>query len=293
MVKPLQPQFPFGIVVTLEPHFDGHQHTHGLFLADLEGAGEAVVGRAVDPGGLNEVLAAEQQAGGLRTANALTAAIGDQRGTLGQVDVGHGEDFGGGVDKDRDVALLGHVADHLGGKRAALGIGSSENVDHGGARTEGRVKFLDGAGFDDTRADRADGGIVDVARMARDDDFVLGKAGEIGQADVEVGVAAGDASGSGVRDGGGAAAGHHAELGLGEFSEARANAGHHLIDVYVMLSGLSHRRANLGQHGAAADDGEGAAGVDERLDSDGFVECRSQRESFRRSRLRAAGEEAT
>ena len=73
------PPLPFGLVVALDPHLDRHQHADRFFLADLHRPGVAVMRRAVDPRGLHQILAAEQQARGLRTAQALAAAVADER----------------------------------------------------------------------------------------------------------------------------------------------------------------------------------------------------------------------
>ena len=76
VVEPGFPLRPFGLVVALDPHLHGGQHAHDFFFADFHGASEGVVRRAVDPGSLQQALVAEQQAGGLRTADALAAAVG-------------------------------------------------------------------------------------------------------------------------------------------------------------------------------------------------------------------------
>ena len=62
VVEPRDPALQLGLVVALHPHLDGHQHPDGFLLPDLQAAGEAVMGRAVDPGRLDQVLAPEQQA---------------------------------------------------------------------------------------------------------------------------------------------------------------------------------------------------------------------------------------
>ena len=107
VVEPGHPALPLRLVVALHPHLDRHQHADRLFLADLHGAGEAVVGRAVDPGRPHQVLAAEEQARGLRAAQALAAAVAHEVGAGLQVHVGHGQDLGGGVHQHGHAAGLG------------------------------------------------------------------------------------------------------------------------------------------------------------------------------------------
>lgn len=272
MVEAPSPLGPFGFVVAFEPHFDGHQHADGFFLADFHGASEAVVGRAVDPGGANKILFAEEYPGGLGAAHALAAAVGDEGGTGLEVNVGDGEAFGGGVDKDGDIALAGEFADYFRGQRAGFGVGAGEDVDHGGFRSEGGFEFFDGAGFDDGGTDGADGGVVNVSGVIGDDDFGFGEAFEVGDADVEIGVAAGDTGRGGVGDGGGAATGDHAPFGLREFGETGPDAGHEFINVNVVLGGFGHGPADFGEHRGAANDCERAAGVDEGFDADGLID---------------------
>src|SRR5690348_18016569 len=57
----------FRSVVALHPHLDGREHPHDLFFADLEGAAERMVRRAIDPGSLEKLLLAQQHSGGLRS----------------------------------------------------------------------------------------------------------------------------------------------------------------------------------------------------------------------------------
>ena len=58
---------------------------------------------AVDPCGLDEILATQEQACGLRSADALAAAVGDEGRAVLQVHVRHGQDLGGGVDEREEV----------------------------------------------------------------------------------------------------------------------------------------------------------------------------------------------
>ena len=87
-----------------------------------------------------------------------------------------------------------------------------------------------------------------------------------------VGVAAGDAGGGGVGQRGGASGSDDAPLGAGELGEALADALHQLVDLDVLAGGGFLGGADLGQLERAADDGEGAAAVDERAHADGAVD---------------------
>ena len=105
--------------------------------------------------------------------------------------------------------------------------------------------------LDHAHADRAQGGVVDVARVLGDDDLVLGEPVEVRDADVQVGVAAGHAGGGGVGEGGRAARGDEAPLRARERGQARADRVHQLVEVHVVLRGRRHGRAHLGQHRAS------------------------------------------
>ena len=63
-----------------------------------------------------------------------------------------------------------------------------------------------------------------------------------------------------------------APLGSGERGQTRANRVRELVQVHVLPCRRVHRRAHLRQHRRTADDGEGAAGVDERADADRRVD---------------------
>ena len=74
-LHPLRPRLVFLLVVALHPHLDRGQQPENLLFADLHGAAVAVVRRARNPRGLQQVLAAENQPGALRSAQALAAAV--------------------------------------------------------------------------------------------------------------------------------------------------------------------------------------------------------------------------
>ena len=101
------PLLPLGGVIALDPALDRDEHADHLFAADLHGARVAVMRRAVDPRGLHEILAAEQQPRALRPADELAAAVADQRRAALQVDVRNGENLGRGVHQHRHVVRLG------------------------------------------------------------------------------------------------------------------------------------------------------------------------------------------
>ena len=72
------PLLPDRGVVLLQVELEGHQHADDLLLVHLVGAAEGIrVGAGVELGGRDQVLAAQQQARGLRPAQAL--APGERR----------------------------------------------------------------------------------------------------------------------------------------------------------------------------------------------------------------------
>src|SRR5262249_56576586 len=100
------------------------------------------------------------------------------------------------------------------------------------------------------------------------------EAAEVGEADVEVGVAAGDAGGGRVGERRGAPRGHDAPLRAGELGETLTDAVRQLVEVDVALRGRGHGLAYLGQHRGAAQDRVRAAGVDDRPHADRLVDVR-------------------
>ena len=230
------------------------------------------MGRAVHPGRFHEVLAAEEQAGGLRPAQALAAAVGHERRAVLQVDVGHGQDLGRGVDEHRHVPGLGHGGDGLRVEGALVGFGAGQDVHERGLRAEGRVQLRGCRHLDDPDADRAQRRVVDVARVLGDDDLVSGEAGQVGDADVQIGVAARDARRRRVRERGGAADGDQAPFGLGQLRQTGADGLGQLVQVHVVLGGRGHGLPHLGQHRRSTEDRVRAPCVDEGPHPDRLVD---------------------
>ena len=124
-------------------------------------------------------------------------------------------------------------------------------------------------------ADRANRGVVDVARVRRDDHLVLVEAGEVRNPNVEIGVAARDARRGRVRHRRGAAGADHAPLGSGQLGQPLADRVHQLVELDVLLIRGALRRAHFRQLRRAADDRERAPAVDQRPNADRLVDVRS------------------
>ena len=259
-------------MIALDPVLHGDEHADHLFAADLHRPRIAVMRRAVDPGGLDQILASEHQPGALRPADVLAAAVADERRAALQVDVRNGQDLRRRVDEHRHVVRLGDVADHLGRERPAVVSRPGEDVDHRRLRADRELQRLGRIDLDDLHAHGADGGVVDVARVRRDDDLVFRETLEVRQAHVQIGIAAGDAGRRRVRHRGGAAGAHHAPLGAGELGQPLADGLHHLVQVGMLLVRGALRRPHLRQLDRSADDRQGAAAVDQRADADRLVD---------------------
>src|ERR1700730_651602 len=67
-----------GVIALLEPMLDRGQHTNDVLLRDLHRAPQSLVRRGIGPGRPDQLLRAEQQTAGLRTAQELTAAVDDE-----------------------------------------------------------------------------------------------------------------------------------------------------------------------------------------------------------------------
>ena len=109
-VQPGEPRLPLGRVIALHPRLDRRQHAQRFLAPDLVVAARTVMRRAGLPRRLQDVLAAEQQPGALRSADRLAAAVGDDRRAALQVHVRNGQHFGRRIDEDRDVLRLGDLA---------------------------------------------------------------------------------------------------------------------------------------------------------------------------------------
>ena len=158
---------------------------------------KAWCGRAVDPGGLKQALLAEQHAGSLRTADALAAAIGHGVCAAREVNVGlQGQHLGRRIHHQRDVAAPRRLGDHARAERTLVAR-TGQDVAHGGTLVEGRFQLGLVLHDDQFHAQHADGVIVDIVRVGRNDDFAL-QAGEVGQLLHALRIAAGDGGGGEV-----------------------------------------------------------------------------------------------
>ena len=220
--------------------------------------------RTVDPGGPHQVFAAKEQAGALRTAHAFPTAIADEGRAIGEVHVRDRENFRRRVDEDRNASRARHRGDGLEVERALIGLRTGEDVHHRRSRTNRGVQLAHCRDFEHAYADGADRRIVDVAGMFRDDHLVFGKTGEMWNADLKIRISAGDAGCRRVRQRGRAAGGDEPPLGARESGQARADRFGQLVEMHVVGSGRIHGSAHFGQHQRAADNGVGAAGINQR-----------------------------
>ena len=124
--------------------------------------------------------------------------------------------------------------------------------------------------------------------MAGDDDFVLGEAGEVRDADVQIGIAACDARRSGVRHRRRASGADHAPLGSRQLGQSLADGRHQLVELDVLLVRRHLGSADFGQLHRAADDRQRAATVDQRPDANGVVKVRIDGQRGRHGRCRGS-----
>ena len=111
------------------------------------------------------------------------------------MNVRNGEDFSRGVHEHRNGVWFRDPADRLGGHRPGVVLWTGKDVDHRRSRTDRQFQRLRRVDLDDPHTDRANRGVVHVARVRRDDDLVLLKTREVGNADVEIRIASGDTGG--------------------------------------------------------------------------------------------------
>src|SRR5262249_40141112 len=200
--------------IGLEPGFDGSEHADHFFLADLHWAADgAFPRRAVAKRGIDQVLAAEQDAAALRTLESFAA------GEAVEIDLHLGvereivrwRNTGGVVEKHGDVVRLG--SGEIGGEFVAE-VGG---VDHRGLFVDGVGDFVGVFDEDEFGAGEADG-VVKGAAAADHDDFVL-HSGGVGELPDFLGIAASHAGRSGGGHGTGGAGRDQAGLRASEFGE--------------------------------------------------------------------------
>ena len=129
---------------------------------DLVVSPGAVMRGAGLPRGLQDVLAAEEQSGALRTADRLAAAVRDDRRAALEVDAGNGQDLGRRVDEDGNVPGLGDPGDGLQCHWPRTGPVVRHQIDHGRSRVERVLELLDRLDRDHRDAHVADSVVVHV-----------------------------------------------------------------------------------------------------------------------------------
>jgi len=149
-------------VITLHPRFDRRQHAQRFLASDLVVSPGAVMRGACLPRRLQDVLAAEEKSGALRTADRLAAAVGDDRRAALEVHAGNGQDLGRRVDEDGNVFGLGDLGDRLQRHRPRTRPVVRKQIDHGRSRVERVLELFDRLDRDHCDAHVADGVVVRV-----------------------------------------------------------------------------------------------------------------------------------
>ena len=170
--------------------------------------------------------------------------------------------LGGGVDHDRDAARLDDRGDLL-EPHAGEMLLLAQQHDERDRLFQCLVELLARVDLDDVAADHAHRLVVGKALLPRDDDAVDHAVGK-GQPQHLRGIVAGDAGGRAERHGGGAAAGHDAPFGAGQFGDALSGGVHQLVEIDEVARGGVDGGAHLRQHQAAAMHRAHAAAIDER-----------------------------
>ena len=185
-------------VILAEEPIDGSDETNDFFLGDFHAAADGVGVRGIVLfRGVDEIFAAEEQAGALWTAKALAAGESDEIETHLSVvpEIGDRGNIGSGIVEAGDAVLVSDANPVFAGDFATFrGV---EEMGHYGFVVEGFFVFVHGFNFDIANAAIAESVVVIVAVGFLDDDFVF-EAGHIGgDADDGGFVAEGDA-GSGA-----------------------------------------------------------------------------------------------
>src|SRR5581483_7257464 len=141
-------------------------------------------------------------------------------------------------------------------ERTGFGIGTGKDVNHRNARPQRCLKLLGVRYFDNSNAHGSDGGIVLIARVRRDDDFIFRETAQIGNSDVQIRIASSNASGGRVGQAGGASRGNYSPLRAGQLRETLTDPIRELVELDVMLSGGLLRGCDVRQLERATNDGE-------------------------------------
>ncbi len=131
-----------------------------------DGAAEGMVRRGVYPRCLDQILAAQQQPGRLRAAQALAARVGNQIGAPAEMHIRHLQPFRRGVHQQRHTVLFRDRSKSLHAQRP--GIARPRQHHHHRCPLVKRLPvFVNRAHIDKLPARPADGMIVDIARINR------------------------------------------------------------------------------------------------------------------------------
>src|SRR6201998_4153734 len=159
----LEFSFEGGVILVEEP-VDGSDQTDDLFLGHFHAAANRVgVGRIVLPGGVDEILATQEQAIALGTAETLATGESDEiEAHLGVIpEIGNWRNIGGGIVEAGNVVLVSDADPIFTGDFAVFG--GIEELGHDGLVGKGLFVLLHSFDFDELSAAIADGVVVVVA----------------------------------------------------------------------------------------------------------------------------------
>ena len=273
------------VVVLVDEELERFEEGEDGLLADLAAASDAVFLRAhVEQRVVDQVFAADEDAGGLRSADVLAAAEGDEVeadcGILPETLLGR--NVGGGVVEGVEAVRLGDL-DGLGAADLSAAGEDIGEVDGYRLWVDGGDHLFAGHDLDELGAGLADLMVEGVAVALLDDDLILGNVGHIGKcldAALEVlGHHAGVADDHGRRraacDESGVAGGR-----LTKICDELAGRDLELVDQDEVLVALAHQLHDLGLHHRSTDDGDRAIDVDDRRNAERGVDIAWSRDRW-------------
>ena len=224
-------------------------------------------------GGFDQVGASDEDAGALRAADALAAAVDHQIGAVAQVAVQviAGRQHRGGVYDDRNAAGVSDFADAGQGQDFVAGKGGAQ-VGHGGGAVVNRALQLPGMGekviaeFHHLGAGRPVRLVVGKAVHGVNDDFVFHCLG-FGELPHFYRVVAGDAGGCLEQQSARGAAAYEPGLGAGKSGDFLPGGAVQFVNVHHYAGGLRHQGQGFRPGAGAAQPGDGAGGVDDGIDA--------------------------
>ena len=256
-------------MVLLQEQLQRHQHGQHLFLVHLHPPADRVAVRgSVQPGRLDEVLAAQEQAGALGSADALAPGERHQVETHAGVlpEIVHGRDVGGGVVEGGDGMLLSELGELL-VLDPPFAIHRVVEEHHGGLLVDRPFQLLPGLHLHQPHSAVANRVLVAEAVGLLGDDLAL-HGGEVGKIDDLLPVRAREHGRGPQGQGRGRSRRDHGGLAAEQGRDPLAHPVVELVEHHVLLGCVLDRLHHLRGHERGGHRRVGPRRIDEGTDAE-------------------------